>query len=190
MRSLWRLMQATEIKRSELVRDLNLWHATAIVVGTIIGSGIFLVPAEMTQAVGSAKLVFLAWIVGGLLSFFGALTHAELGAMRPQAGGEYVYVRDAYGPLPAFLYAWTWFVIAKPGSIATITVGLVRILGTFSVFAFFSNPAFTTPFAVTYGQLFAILMTIAISIMNYLGVKKAGEFKFVFTLLKVAIIIG
>src|SRR6476469_11041168 len=120
MRSLWRLMQATEIKRSELVRDLNVWHATAIVVGTIIGSGIFLVPAEMMQAVGSAGLVYLAWIVGGLLSFFGALTYAELGAVRPWAGGEYVYIRDAYGPLPSFLYAWTWFLIAHHPSISII----------------------------------------------------------------------
>src|SRR6516225_10153206 len=98
--------QATEkVKKPELLRELNVWHATAIVVGTIIGSGIFLVPAEMMQAVGSAKLVYLVWVVGGLLSFFGALTYAELGALRPFVGGEYVYVRDAYGHLPAFLYA-------------------------------------------------------------------------------------
>src|SRR5882724_10770649 len=135
----------------ELSRDLGAGHAAAVVVGTIIGSGIFLVPAEMTQAVGSAKLVFLAWIVGGLLSFFGALTYAELGAMRPQAGGEYVYVRDAYGPLPAFLYAWTWFLIAKPASIATVTTGFVRILGTFPALAFFSHPFLTHPVAITYG---------------------------------------
>ncbi len=115
------MAEATErtTVRPELARDLGVSHAAAIVVGTIIGSGIFLVPAEMMQAVGSAKLVYLAWIVGGLLSFAGALTYAELGAMKPQAGGEYVYVRDGYGPLPGFLYAWTWFVIAKPGSIAT-----------------------------------------------------------------------
>src|SRR5581483_9615127 len=86
----------------ELARDLGVSQATAVVVGTIIGSGIFLVPSEMMQAVGSAELVYLAWVVGGLLSFFGALTYAELGAMKPQAGGEYVYIRDAYGPLPAF----------------------------------------------------------------------------------------
>src|SRR5271154_445422 len=128
-----------------LTRELGVSHASAIVVGTIIGSGIFLVPAEMMQAVGSAKLVYLAWIVGGLLSFFGALTYAELGAMRPQAGGEYVYVRDGYGPLAGFLYAWTWFVIAKPASVATIVTGLVRILGTFSVFAFFSSKVISAP---------------------------------------------
>src|ERR1700678_565424 len=129
--------------RPELARELGVSHASAIVVGTIIGSGIFLVPAEMMQAVGSAKLVYLAWMVGGLLSFFGALTYAELGAMKPQAGGEYVYVRDAYGPLAGFLYSWTWFLIAKPASIATITTGLVRILETFPVFSFFSHTFFS-----------------------------------------------
>ena len=176
--------------RPELARDLGVSHASAVVVGTIIGSGIFLVPAEMMQAVGSAKLVYLAWLVGGLLSFFGALTYAELGAMKPQAGGEYVYVRDAYGPLGGFLYAWTWFVIAKPASVATIATGLVRILGTFPIFSFFPDNAFTIPLSVTWGQLVAIAAAILISVLNYLGVKKAGEFQLVFTVLKVAIILG
>ncbi len=175
---------------NELSRDLGVSHAAAVVVGTIIGSGIFLVPAEMMQAVGSARLVYLAWVVGGLLSFFGALTYAELGAMKPQAGGEYVYVRDAYGPLPGFLYAWTWFVIAKPGTVATVTTGLVRILGTFPVFSFFSMNVISVPFAVTWGQMVAIAATILISFLNYLGVKKAGEFQLVFTLLKIVIILG
>jgi APA family basic amino acid/polyamine antiporter len=176
--------------RPELARDLGVSHASAVVVGTIIGSGIFLVPAEMMQAVGSAKLVYLAWLVGGLLSFFGALTYAELGAMKPQAGGEYVYVRDAYGPLGGFLYGWTWFVIAKPASVATVATGLVRILGTFPVFSFFSANIFLHPFAITWGQLVAIAAAILISTLNYLGVKKAGEFQLVFTILKVAIILG
>ncbi|HUA15464.1 MAG TPA: amino acid permease [Verrucomicrobiae bacterium] len=174
----------------ELSRDLGVSHASAVVIGTIIGSGIFLVPTEMMQAVGSARLVYLAWIVGGLLSFFGALTYAELGAMKPQAGGEYVYVRDAYGPLAGFLYGWTWFIVAKPASVATVVTGLVRILGTFQIFSFFSNHAFSFPFAVTWGQLAAIAAAVLISFLNYLGVKKAGEFQLVFTLLKVAIILG
>jgi APA family basic amino acid/polyamine antiporter len=176
--------------RPELSRDLGLSHAGAIVVGTIIGSGIFLVPAEMIQAAGSARMVYLAWIVGGLLSFFGALTYAELGAMKPQAGGEYVYVRDAYGPLAGFLYAWTWFLIAKPASIATITTGLVRILGTFSAFSFFSDPCLHHPITVTYGQMVAIVAAILVSWLNYIGVRRAGDFQFLFTLLKVAIILG
>ena len=182
--------QCSEIPVPNFRRDLGVSHASAVVVGTIIGSGIFLVPAEMMQAVGSAKLVYLAWVVGGLLSFFGALTYAELGAMKPQAGGEYVYVRDGYGPLGGFLYAWTWFVIAKPASVATVVTGLVRILGTFSVFSFFSNNVINAPVAVTWGQVFAIAAAILISVLNYLGVKKAGEFQLVFTMLKVAIILG
>jgi len=183
-------MPEPTIPRPELSRDLGVSHASAIVVGTIIGSGIFLVPAEMMQAVGSARLVYLAWLVGGLLSFFGALTYAELGAMKPQAGGEYVYVRDAYGPLGGFVYAWTWFVIAKPASVATIATGLVRILGTFQIFSFFPEKVFSFPFPITWGQMVAISAAILISILNYLGVKRAGEFQLVFTLLKVAIIVG
>ncbi len=181
---------ATQTTHAELSRDLGVSHAAAVVVGTIIGSGIFLVPTEMMQAVGSARLVYLAWLVGGVLSFFGALTYAELGAMKPQAGGEYVYVRDAYGPLAGFLYAWTWFVIAKPASIATIATGLVRILGTFQIFSFFSRNVISIPFSVTWGQLVAIAAAALISFLNYLGVKKAGEFQLVFTILKVFIIFG
>jgi APA family basic amino acid/polyamine antiporter len=180
----------TNTKAPTLLRELGVSQASAIVVGTIIGSGIFLVPAEMMQAVGSARLVYLAWVVGGLLSLAGAITYAELGAMKPQAGGEYVYIRDAYGPLPAFLYAWTWFIIAKPGSIATIATGIVRILGTFPALAFFGEAAMRWPFVVTYGQLVAITAAVLITWLNYLGVKKAGEFQLVFTILKVVMIVG
>jgi basic amino acid/polyamine antiporter, APA family len=180
--------------RQELARDLKVSHASAIVVGTIIGSGIFLVPAEMMQAVGSSKLVYLAWIVGGFLSFFGALTYAELSAMKPQAGGEYIYMRDGYGPLGGFLYAWTWFLISKPGSIATITTGLVRILGTFALFSSLPHVIATvhlggSPIEITYGTLVAIAAVVLISALNYIGVKKAGDFHLVFTLLKVAMIL-
>jgi APA family basic amino acid/polyamine antiporter len=173
-----------------LARDLGVSHASAIVVGTIIGSGIFLVPSEMMQAVGSAWLVYLAWIVGGVLSLAGAVTYAELGAMKPQAGGEYVYIRDAYGPLPAFLYAWTWFAIAKPASIATLTTGFVRILGTFPAFASFNQIAVRSPFAVSYGQLVAIAAAVLITALNYIGIKRAGDFQVVFTLLKIVIIVA
>lgn len=176
--------------RPELSRDLGVSHAGAVVVGTIIGSGIFLVPSEMMQAVGSAEMVYLVWIVGGLLSFFGALTYAELGAMKPQAGGEYVYVRDGYGPLAGFLYAWTTFLISKPASIATVTTGFVRILGTFPALAFFSRNVTTTPLAITYGQLVAIAAAIFISILNYIGIRKAGDFQLVFTILKVGMILA
>ena len=180
----------------ELPRELNVWHGTAIVIGTVIGSGIFLVPAEMMQAAGTAKLVYLAWIVGGILSIFGAMTYAELGAMKPQAGGEYVYIRDAYGPLPAFLYGWTWFIVAKPASIATITSGIVRVLGGFSALGFLHTKFFILSlgggreFSLSYGHLVSIAATVLISYLNYLGIKKAGQFQLVFTILKIAMIIA
>lgn len=173
-----------------LERRLGASHATAVVVGTIIGSGIFLVPTEMMQAVGSARMVYLAWIAGGLLSFFGALTYAELGAMKPEAGGEYVYIRDAYGPLAGFLYAWTWFIIAKPASIASITIGAVRILGTFQALSFLPRTAFHIAIDVSWGQLLAITLTILISILNYIGVKKAGDFQLFFTILKIVMVVA
>ncbi|MGB7554773.1 MAG: amino acid permease, partial [Candidatus Korobacteraceae bacterium] len=177
-------------KAPTLSRDLGVSHATALVVGTLIGSGIFLVPAEMMQAVGSAGLVYLAWVVGGVLSFAGALTYAELGAMKPQAGGEYIYIRDAYGPLPGFLYAWTTFAVSKPASVATITTGFVRILGTFPALAFMNHAAIRSPLLIAYGQFVAMAAAIVITWLNYIGVKRAGEFQLVFTVLKVAMIIS
>jgi basic amino acid/polyamine antiporter, APA family len=174
----------------ELSRELGASHATAIVVGTIIGSGIFLVPAEMMQAVGSAKLVYAAWIVGGLLSCFGALTYAELGAVRPESGGEYAYLRDAYGPLWGFLYSWTFFTIAKPASIATVTVGFVRILGSLPRFSVLQQNVVSFGVIVSYGQLVAIGVTIFMSWLNYIGIKRAGEFQRIFTLLKVLMMLG
>jgi basic amino acid/polyamine antiporter, APA family len=182
--------EARTAQAPDLARDLRVSHAGAVVVGTIIGSGIFLVPAEMMQAVGSAKLVYLAWLVGGVLSFAGALTYAELGAMKPQAGGEYVYVRDGYGPLAGFLYAWTTFLISKPASIATVTTGFVRILGTFSLLSFFGRDLVSRPLPITWGQLVAVAAAILIAALNYIGIKKAGEFQLVFTVLKVAIIVA
>src|SRR5262252_7644734 len=181
---------AEQAKAPDLLRELNVWHATAIVAGTIIGSGIFLVPKEMMEAVGSARLVYLAWIVGGALSFFGALTYAELGATRPWSGGEYVYIRDAYGPMAGFLDAWTWFLIAKPASIATVTSGLVRVLSSFSAFSSLSHPVFSagSSWTLTWGHFVAIAATILISALNYVGVRKAGNFQLAFTTLKVTMI--
>ncbi|HEY9126656.1 MAG TPA: amino acid permease [Acidobacteriaceae bacterium] len=170
----------------QLPRVLGGSHALAIVVGTIIGSGIFLVPAEMMQAVGSSSLVYLAWIVGGLLSLFGAMTYAELGSMMPYAGGEYVYLRGAYGDRTSFLYMWTWFAVAKPASIASVTSGLARTLGIFAAFHWLDTRAIGP---VLWSQIFAIAMTWIITGLNYLGIKKAGDFQVVFTTLKAILIL-
>ncbi len=176
--------------RLGLARDLNVWHSAALVVGIIIGSGIFLVPKRMMEAAGSVELVLAAWVVGGLLSWFGALTFAELGAMKPGAGGEYIYLRDSYGPMAGFLFAWNTFLIAKPASIATVAAGVVRILGEFPAFHFLQTEFLHSPLALNFGHLVAIAIIVLLSYLNYIGVRKAGEFQLFFTILKVAMILA
>lgn len=114
--------------KTSLIRGLNLTDALAIVIGTIIGTGIFLKTGTMTQLLGSPYWVMAAWIVGGLLSMTGALAYAELGSMMPEAGGEYVYLREGWDELTAFLYGWMRFWIASPGSIAAYAVGAMTFM--------------------------------------------------------------
>jgi APA family basic amino acid/polyamine antiporter len=111
-----------------LVRALTLTDATSVVVGTVIGTGVFLKTAAMTQQLGSPVVVLLAWLAAGLLSLAGALTYAELGAMFPEAGGEVVYLEKAYGALPSFLYGWMQFAVAATGGIAAIATGFAIFL--------------------------------------------------------------
>ncbi len=112
----------------QLVRGLTLGATTALVVGTVIGTGVFIKTAIMAQDTGSAPMVLIAWIAAGALSMCGALTYAELGAMLPEAGGEYVYLRHAYGELAAFLFGWMRIVVAGTGSIAILGVGFATFL--------------------------------------------------------------
>lgn len=174
-----------ETKR-ELPRVLNVAHATSIVVGIIIGSGIFLVPREMMAAVGSSGMVYAVWIAGGLLSLFGAMTYAEIAAMRPRYGGEYAFLREAYGDTVAFLYMWTWITIAKPASIATIAAGLMRVLGTFAAFGFLGTVAIGP---LLWSQVFAIAATWLITWLNIIGTRKAGNVQLVLTWLKGLLIV-
>lgn len=175
-------------QKSELPRVLNASHATSIVVGIIIGSGIFLVPREMMAAVGSSRMVYTVWVVGGLLSLFGAMSYAEICATRPRYGGDYAFLREAYGDLTAFLYMWTQVVIAKPASLATIAAGLARVLATFAVFSFFERPAFAH-LRLMWGQIFAIAVTWLITGLNILGTRKSGNVQLALTWLKGLLIV-
>ncbi|RXH54266.1 APC family permease [Granulicella sibirica] len=170
----------------ELPRVLNAAHATSIVVGIIIGSGIFLVPREMMAAVGGSGMVYAVWIVGGLLSLFGAMTYAEIAAAKPMYGGEYAFLREAYGDVVAFLYMWTWITIAKPASIATIAAGLMRVLGTFAMFSFLGMPAFGP---LMWSQVFAIGATWLITGLNIIGTRKSGNVQLLLTWLKGLLIV-
>ncbi len=119
----------TEEETTGFVRELGLLDSTMIVAGSMIGSGIFLVPAEITRQVGSGGWLLMVWIVTGLLTVTAALSYGELAAMMPRAGGQYVYLREAYSPLWGFLYGWTLFLVIQTGTIAAVAVGFARYLG-------------------------------------------------------------
>jgi basic amino acid/polyamine antiporter, APA family len=183
----------------ELVRGLGSWAAAAIVVGTMIGTGIFIVPGDMARSTGAAGLVMLVWIVGGTLSLFGALAAAELGAALPEAGGTYAYLSRAYGPVWGFLFGWMYSVVGAPTSIATIAAGLMRFFG--FLFPVVATPFFVWHFALpfahqphaftfTWAEPFAVVAIGIVTFINYLGVKLGGRIQVALTIVKIGAIIA
>ncbi|HEX3682721.1 MAG TPA: amino acid permease [Bryobacteraceae bacterium] len=180
-----------------LQRVLGLWSAISIVIGTVIGSGVFLVPATMIRYVGSVRNLFLVWIFAGLLSLFGALTYAELAAAFPEAGGEYVYLSEAYGPFWGYLYGWTQLWVAKSGSIATLAAGFYTYLTAF--FPLLGVPLVVLPLhigpggsrlEIHYGQLLAIAVILILAAINYVGVRSGGNTQVFVTAVKMLLIAG
>jgi APA family basic amino acid/polyamine antiporter len=164
---------------TNLVRGLNFWDALAIVVGSIIGTGVFLKASIMAHHLGSATAVLAAWIVAGLLSLCGALTYAEIGSRFPVAGGEYIYLRETYGRLVAFLYGWTRFWVGSPASIAAYGVGAATFLASVVSLSSFSGPSGV---AIAFVLLFTVINCAAVSV--------GGKIQTFLTGLKVVLIIG
>jgi APA family basic amino acid/polyamine antiporter len=159
--------------RPGLPRQLGLLDATSIVVGTVIGSGIFLIPGLVAQHLPSSGLILGVWLFAGVLSFFGALAFAELGAMRPETGGPYVYLREAYGPLWAFLCGWTYFLVVQSGGIAAIASGFAIYLGHF------------VPLSPGASKAAAAALVAILTFVNYRGVKAGVFVQKLLTFLKV-----
>jgi len=158
----------------ELPRKLDWLDAASIVIGIVIGSGIFLLPNLIAQSLSSGGAILSAWIVSGVLSYFGALAYAELGAMMPATGGQYVYLREAYGPLCAFVSGWTFMLAVLTGGIAFLSVSFSIYLGQFVHL----TPVLSKAVSLT---LIAILSSV-----NYVGVREAAWVQRVFTFLKIA----
>ncbi len=191
--------------RLELIRGLGAWASGAIVVGTMIGTGIFLKPAEMARVGGTVSIVFAAWIVGAILSLFGALSFAELGAAIPEAGGEYAYLRRAFGPAWGFLFGWMHAIVGRPSSLSSIAAGLMRFMS--FLLPVVAVPIFTLHIAIpgltgwikpydfvfTWAQPLAVLWIVAMTAINYLGVRLGGAVQVFLTAIKimsVVIVIG
>ncbi len=175
----------------QLVRGLTLTDAISLVIGTIIGTGIFLKTTVMTQQVGSPEMVLLVWVAAGLLSLAGALTYAELGGMLPKAGGDYVYLRTAYGDLPAFLFGWMRFAVGATGSIAALAAGFAIF---FTALVGLNAPWFQHTFQLFGGQfvwqfgwaqVVAVLAIAVFSVINCGGVVFGGRTQTILTISKV-----
>lgn len=158
----------------DLSRRLGMLDATAIVVGIVIGSGIFVLPNLIARNLPSSAAIVTIWIVSGVLSFFGALAYAELGAMIPATGGQYVYLREAYGPLCAFVCAWTFMLAVLSGGSAWLAV-------TFSIYA-----GYFVPLTPTTSKMMSIGLIAVLSVVNYLGVREGAWVQRTFTGLKIA----
>ena len=164
--------------QQDLARTLTRNDLVLLLVGTVIGSGIFLVPGGvLQQSGGHVGLALLVWLIGGVLSLLGALTYGELGAMRAAPGGLYVYIRDAFGPLPAFLYGWTLFFVISSGSLATLAVAFATYAG-----QFIELPTLAA-------RLLSVLVIVVVTLLNVFGTRESANVQNWTTAIKVGAIL-
>ncbi len=171
-------MDDPESHSATLERTLGLKDLILLIIGTVIGSGIFIVPgAVLRQTSGSITLAMLVWLAGGILSLLGALTYGELSAMNPKAGGLYIFIRDGFGSLPAFLYGWTLFFVISSGSVATLAVAFSSYLGEI------------VPLSPLIARIAAIAMIVVVTIVNVLGTRESANLQDWTTTIKVGAIL-
>lgn len=175
----------------EFKQELGLFDSTMIVVGSMIGSGIFIVSADIARTVGSSGLLILVWLITGIMTLIGALSYGELASMFPKAGGQYVYIREAYNPLAAFLYGWTLFAVIQTGTIAAVAVAFSKF--TSVVIPFFSEKNILINIMglkISSAQILAILSIILLTYINILGIREGKFVQNIFTVSKTLVLIG
>jgi len=186
---------ANQQPRSELVRGLGVWDATLLVVGSMLGGGIFITTGDMARVLPHEGMILLVWLAGGLLTLAGALTYAELGVMFPRAGGIYHFLKEAYGPLPGFLYGWCCFLVIMSGGIAGIAVGTAEYLGTFVPFSATANVLASATlggftWTLSGGQLVAAAAILLLTGINWLGLREGATVQNLLTAIKIACVVG
>lgn len=185
-------MSTNNTDKSGLIRGLGLVAAVSLILGNVIGTGVFFKARVMTCNVGSPTWVIIAWIAAGLLTLAGALTYAELASMKPKAGGEYVFLRDAYGKLPSFLYGWMQIFISKTGSQAAVAVAFAIALNDFLggglKQVLFETTLFGANFEFTSLQIVAVIMIVIFTAINCASVIVGGQIATVLTFVKIALI--
>jgi APA family basic amino acid/polyamine antiporter len=189
--------QAAAISEPGFVRAIGLFDGTMIVVGSMIGSGIFIVAADISRQTGSPGGLILTWVLTGLLTISAALSYGELAALFPHAGGQYIYLREAYSPLWGFLYGWTLFLVIQTGTIAAVAVGFARYLGVvwpaISPSVWIIHPiALGSKYAISLSvqQLVGVLMIVFLTFINTQGVRLGKLIQNVFTSAKTLSLVG
>jgi len=192
--------QITADSQPGLVKSLGLFDSTTLVMGSMIGSGVFIVAADISRQVRSPGLFFLTWIISGLMTVIAAISYGELAGMMPKAGGQYVYLREAFGPLFGFLYGWTLFLVIQTGTVAAVAVAFGKFLGVFVPWVsaktillnFGTVPFFHHSIALTISslQFVAIVVLFFLSVLNIFGLRVGAGIQNVFTVLKVGALIG
>jgi len=181
--------------RPDLVRGLGAWDAALLTIGSVLGSGIFLTTGDIARALPHAGMILVLWLAGGLLTLAGALTYSELGGMFPRAGGQYHFLKEAYGPLWGFLFGWTAFFVIMTGGIATLGVGFGEYLGAFLPFFSTAHVLMAVPiggwtWTVNGGQLAGALAIVLLTAVNYIGLKEGAGVQNAITLVKIGSLLG
>ncbi|MBP9144450.1 MAG: amino acid permease [Thermoanaerobaculia bacterium] len=181
--------------RAELVRGLGVWDGVLLTVGSVIGTGIFLVSSDIAKVLPHGGMLLLVWLAGGLLSLTGALTYAELGAMFPRAGGIYVFLKEAYGPLTGFLYGWGCFLVMMSGGMAAIAIGFGEYSGAFFPFASTTNVLASQSFGawtwtLSGVQVVAVAAILFLTAVNHFGLKQGAAVQNLMTVLKIGAIVA
>jgi APA family basic amino acid/polyamine antiporter len=180
---------------AHLVRGLGVWDATLLTIGSIVGTGIFLTTSDMARVLPRAGLILLVWLAGGLLTLAGALTYAELGVMFPRAGGQYQYLKEAYGPFWGFLFGWSGFLVGMSGGNAAIAVGFGEYLGSFLPWFSMQHAIAAVPlgrftWTLSGGQVAAALAIVLLTAINHVGLRAGAGAQNVLTAIKLAAMVG
>ncbi|MCX6231352.1 MAG: amino acid permease [Bacteroidetes bacterium] len=184
-------MEKTITDSSHFKKSFGLYGAIAIVAGSMIGSGIFIVSADISRNLGSPFYLLLTWLITGFITLIAALSYGELAAMMPKAGGQYVYLTEAFNPFIGFLYGWTFFLVIQTGTIAAVAVAFAKYTGV--IFPFFSESNILMDLGfikISAAQLLAILSLIVLTMINYRGIKNGKIIQLSFTITKVIAIAG
>jgi basic amino acid/polyamine antiporter, APA family len=182
---------ATQEVKTGLVKGLGLIDSTTLVIGSMIGSGIFIVSADIARQVNSPGLLIMTWLATALLTMTAALSYGELAAAMPQAGGQYVYLREAFGPLSGFLYGWTMFLVIQTGTIAAVAVAFAKFAGVFIPWISAGNYLIGSgKVGLNTQQLVAIVLLIFLTAVNTRGIRTGALIQNVFTVAKVAALLG